>query len=94
MLDGSISNYKAGDCTVDYDARTRELRVEVVVDHVDIVFMTERIEGHTKDVFIGIVSPNGKVWETDWLSFFELGERFPMAPDAVGEGLVFDKIAE
>lgn len=94
MLDGSISTYKAGDCTVDYDARTRELRVEVVVEHVEIVFLTEQIEGHTRDVFIGIVSPNGKVWETDWLNFFDLGERFPVDPNDIGASLTFDKIAE
>jgi hypothetical protein len=92
MADGSVSTYKAGDCTVFYDPDTRELRVEVIVEEVNIAFMTERIEGHTKDVFIGTVSEDGTVWKTDWLSFFDLGERFPMEPDAVGEGLVFDKI--
>ena len=92
MADSGISTYKAGRCDVAYDPQIRELRVEVIVDQVSIAFMSERIAGNTKDVFIGPVSEDGKVWEADWLSFFNLGERFPMDPNAVGEGLVFDKV--
>jgi hypothetical protein len=92
MADGGTSIYKAGDCSVEYDPAGRQLRVVVRLDEVKIAFMDQRIEGHTEDAFLGTVSEDGSVWETSWLSFFDLGERFPMDPNSVGEVLVFDKV--
>lgn len=94
MDDGRYSTYKAGDCTIEYDAALRELVVAIEMEEIQILFMDNRITGNTKDVFIGTVSEDGKVWETDWLNWFDLGERFPMDPEGVGAVLIFDKVEE
>mgnify|MGYP001278345409 CR=1 FL=1 len=94
MRDKSISTYKAGDCTVDYDPVSRELFVSVRMDSIHIKFADERIDGNSLDRFVGPVSADGKVWNADWMTIFDYGERFPQDPDepSMAQPLVFQKV--
>jgi hypothetical protein len=95
MKDGSISTVKAGNCTADYNPKTRELFVKVDVEHIEIRFEDQLLEGHSENIFFGVVSEDGKLWETEFLEVFDYGPRFPQdANDIIPEPVVFEKVQD
>lgn len=96
MLDGSKSTLKAGDCPVEYDPQTRELLVTIAMKAIHIRFVEERIDGNSTDTFVGSVSDDGSIWNTDWMSFFDYGPRFPQDQNDVNNvyqgPLIFEKV--
>ena len=69
---GSSGFFKAGPFTADYKPATRELKVELSLEH----YRTEMadggiIEGESTDILIGKVSQDGSTWKADWYALPE-----------------------
>ncbi len=61
--------FQAGPYTVDYDLATRELTVDLSLEHYRAEMPGAIFEGNTRDIFIGKVSRDGTTWEAEWFSF-------------------------
>jgi hypothetical protein len=68
MQMGGKGVYKLGQWTVQYSPDTRELAVEVVVEHFRLDMGSNALEGNSTDWFVGRVSEDWQVWEADWVS--------------------------
>lgn len=94
MKDGSISTFKAGDCTVEYDPKTRELFVSIEMKQIHIKFQNNEIKGNSTDRFFGPISEDGKYWKASWITVFDYGPLFPQDPnDIVAAPIVFEKVS-
>ena len=63
------SIHKPGKWTVNYDPSSRELSVEVVIEHFHMDLEPgQALEGSTTDFLAGPVSEDYTVWEADWFS--------------------------
>jgi hypothetical protein len=95
MKDGSISTFTAGDCPVEYDSVSRELRVVIEIEKLHIKFLDIVNDGNRTDIFSGKVSEDGKAWMADWINMFNFGSDLPQDPnDAYMGQLRFDKVSE
>jgi hypothetical protein len=97
---GGKAVYKLGTWTVQYSPDTRELAVEVVVDHLHIDMGPNWLEGTTRDWFVGTVSEDWQEWWAQWISFPkyiaytpEPGE-LPVDPNDTITDLLFKKVAD
>ena len=97
---GGKAVYKLGQWTVQYSPGTRELAVEVVVDHFHIDMGPDWLEGNSSDWFIGTVSEDWQEWQARWISFPkyiaftpEPGE-LPVDPNDTITELLFKKVAD
>jgi len=66
---GGKDVHKPGVWTVQYSGLSRELAVEIVMDHTFLERGPMLLEGKTRDVFVGEVSGDGRIWETEWFTF-------------------------
>jgi len=69
MKMGGKGIYKLGQWAVQYSPETRELVVEVVVDHFHLEMGPSALEGNSEDWFIGRVSEDSQTWVAEWTSF-------------------------
>ncbi len=93
MKDGSFSTFKAGDCIVEYTAKTRELFICIEMERIDIKFLDNEIIGSSTDRFMGTVSEDGRFWMADWITVYDYGPRFPQdANDIFAKPLIFEKM--
>jgi hypothetical protein len=69
MREGGTAVYKLGKWLVEYEPSTRELAVEVVVDHFRVDMKPNWLEGSSTDWFVGPVSEDGQSWSAMWSSF-------------------------
>ena len=58
-----------GPWTVQVLSESKELFVEIVIKNYCLQKGDEIVEGNTKDIFIGPLSEDGRVWEAEWFSF-------------------------
>jgi hypothetical protein len=91
MQDDSVGYYELGNCPVTYDPKTRQLSVEIQVDHLYIPFPGDKLEGTVRHAFVGFISEDERIWEGEWFEFFDYGPRFPMDKEQVGESIRFIK---
>ena len=103
MQMGGKGVYKPGLWTVQYSPQQRELVVEIAIDHFRVELGDNVIHGRTRDFFTGSVSPDGKSWWADRLTFPEYvvdtekynNYKLPFDPnDPPRESILFQKIAE
>lgn len=66
---GGKDVHKPGVWTVQYSSLNREMAVEIVMDHTVLYRSPIKMEGKTRDVFVGEVSDDGRIWETEWFTF-------------------------
>lgn len=97
--------YHLGDWPVQYSPAERELSVEVVVDHFDLDMGDWKMEGHSRDLFVGPVSEDVEIWTAQWFSFTETrafskekeGEEVIFGPgdsESLVDTLVFEKVPD
>jgi hypothetical protein len=66
---GGEGIFTPGLWTVTYEAETRELSVEIVIEHFHLDMGGEQaLEGRTTDLLAGPVSEDFTVWEADWFA--------------------------
>ena len=68
LIDEGNGRIEPGEMLVQYDGQTRELVIEVELDHYEWIKNNDVIEGNRKDAFIGNVSEDGMKWPVVWLS--------------------------
>ena len=83
--------HNAGDCHVQYEPETRELSVQITIDHMDVHIGSGGFEGNSQDIFWGKISPDGKTWETTWAHIYDYGPKLPFNEDNAERPLVFRK---
>ena len=66
---GEYATYNFGQWTVQYDPRTRELSVDVVVESFRIPIGKGVLGGSSTDWFTGPVSDDGTLWKAEWFTF-------------------------
>ncbi len=66
---GGEATFKPGPWTVRYNPQFRELTVEIIMDYIHFEMGPGLLEGKRKDVFIGEVSEDSKVWRADLFNF-------------------------
>ena len=98
-MDGPDPNTYAafvmGPCPARYDAKTRVLSVDIILDYYMMKLPEGELEGKSKDYFVGPVSKDGKTWNVKWRSYGWLEGAEPPDPnliDANPEPLVFTKL--
>jgi hypothetical protein len=64
--------YGLGPCEAQYDPKTRELSVKIVVEHFIIEFPNGTMEGNFHDYLTGPVSGDGTTWSAAWVSLGEI----------------------
>ena len=95
MFDGTFTTFGVGDCPVDYDPVTGELSAVLYVEklHSETGGVIE--DGYMKDIFSGRVSNDGKLWNPDWMEFFDYGNGLTQPPDTTYMGqLPFEKVSK
>ena len=95
------SVYEPGIWTVQYSPQSRELTVEINMDHIQLNLGKVILDGKTTDIFTGQVSEDGKTWETEWFSFPEYiattqkrGDITFAPTNSIGAILTFQKIED
>ena len=97
---GGKAIYKLGQWTVQYSPGTRELAVEVVVDHFHIDMGPDWLQGNSSDWFIGTVSEDWQEWQARWISFPKYiaftpePSELPVDPNDTITELLFKKVAD
>ncbi len=100
-ISGGKAVFKPGLWTVHYDPQLRELTVEIVMDYIHFEMGPNLLEGKAKDLFIGKVSQDGKIWQADWFGFPDYmaytsqTKRLTVTPEESFAGtLTFKKLQE
>jgi hypothetical protein len=93
MKDGSVSSWRAGPCTAEYNHDIRELSITIVIEKFHINYKNNNLTGHQWNLLTGMVSPDGTTWTPDWINMSDYGPRFPQdTNDMYVEKLKFQKI--
>jgi hypothetical protein len=94
------NTYKAGRWLVHYLPEDRELRVEIVLDEVHLEWGNVVLDGKVKDVFVGKVSDDAKVWRTEWFNFaeyttpaYESTVLTPKEDEIFADKIMFEKVS-
>ena len=66
---GGRAVFTPGVWIVHYRPNTRELTLEVTMDHVRVEMAGNILEGSSTDVFVGPVAATGRTWQTQWTTF-------------------------
>jgi len=102
MLEDALSTYEPGTWTLEYNVATRDLTLEIVLKrfHVELG-KTQRIDGHSTDIFSGRVSDDFQRWPAQWVSFPKYQATtsngswdLPVNPEDTATDLVFVKVPE
>lgn len=91
-----------GKWNASYDPRTRQLGVEINIESFKMQMGQQIVEGKTKELFIGIISEDGKKWTADYISYpkyyatTEDGKKYQLVngEEMMEETIVFEKIEE
>jgi hypothetical protein len=92
--------FELGEWTVQYNPKTRDLAVEVVVDFFHVDIGNTWLEGHRSDWFAGPVSQDYKIWRAEWISFPTFiaytpePHELPVDPNNTIMELLFEKVAD
>jgi len=70
--------YLLAPCQAEYDPATNEVSIEVITVYFKIQSLDAAVEGSRTDLFEGPLSENGKTWNADWLSSFEIKDKKPL----------------
>ena len=101
MLLGGEGLFRPGKWTVQYSQKRRELVVEIAIEHFRVELGDNVVQGKTRDIFVGSVSTDGRLWWADRYKFPEYvvdtkkhpNFRLPFDPnDSSSESLVFQKV--
>ena len=66
---GRQAVFTPGPWTVHYIPSTRELTVEIIMDHVRVEMGGNILEGSSTDTFVGPVSASNRTWQVQWTTF-------------------------
>ena len=101
LKEGSEGVYTAGVWVVQYTPASRELAVDVVMDHIRMEMGANLLEGSQRDTLFGTINAAGDVWEVQWHSYPEYVSYAPepkkltVDEDRAYVGpLIFKKIAD
>jgi hypothetical protein len=103
MVLGGEGLFKPGKWTVQYSPQRRELGIEIAIEHFRVELGENVVQGKTRDLFIGTVSTDGRLWWADRYTFPEYivdtrkypNYRLPFDPnESTRESLVFQKEME
>lgn len=90
---GAFAVYSLGPCDAEYNPRTRELSVRIVIDDFYMEFPLETHEGTMSDYFTGKVSADGRTWQGKWDSRIEIPTIGPTDPnEIITKPIIFQKI--
>jgi predicted small lipoprotein YifL len=62
---GTYAVFVMGPCEAEYNKRTRELKVKIILDYFQMVLPQGQVEGTSNEYFQGPVSADGKTWKAD-----------------------------
>lgn len=68
LIEQGVGLIQPGKIVVQFNKENRELAVEIGIERFKWVKGTDIIEGALTDVFIGFVSDDYRMWDTDWLN--------------------------
>jgi hypothetical protein len=100
---GGESTFEPGEWTVHYVPQSRQLTVNIVLDHVRIDMAGTILAGDSTDVFSGTIQPDEGVWQVQWTAFSHYTVQAPNQPpqelstdETYGEtkALTFQKVPE
>ncbi len=66
---GHQAVFTPGPWTVHYIPRTRELTIEIIMNHVRVEMGGNTLEGSSTDTFVGPVDPSNRSWQVQWTTF-------------------------
>ena len=66
---GRQAVFTPGPWTVHYIPPTRELTVEIIMDHVRVEMGGNILEGSSTDTFVGPVAVLNRTWQVQWTTF-------------------------
>ena len=66
---GHQAVFTPGPWTVHYVPSTRELTVEIIMDHVRVEMGGNTLEGSSTDTFVGPVAASNRAWQVQWTTF-------------------------
>ena len=66
---GHQAVFTPGPWTVHYIPSTRELTVEIIMDHVRVEMGGDFLEGSSTDTFVGPVAASNRTWRVQWTTF-------------------------
>jgi hypothetical protein len=98
---GGEGVFEPGEWTVHYVPGTRQLTLNIILDHVRIDMAGTVLEGATTDTFSGAISPDDGVWQAHWTAFNRYTIQTPGQPakalstdETYGEtkALTFEKV--
>ncbi len=78
--EGTYALFVMGPCEAEYDENTRELSVEIILEHYAMKLPQGTLEGKSHDYFQGPVSEDGNTWKAGWKNYSWLEGATP--PDA------------
>jgi hypothetical protein len=92
---GGEAIYVPGDWLVVYSPSERELAVDMVMNYIRVEMGDKVLQGKTRDIIIGTVSEDGKLWRGTVSSFPEY-EGFPTEPNDLPfeQKVILKKIVE
>lgn len=92
---GMEATYILGPCETDYDADTRQLKVDVAIEYYILKFDNGSMEGTFYDTLTGVISQDGEKWFVSWISIGEIFGGDSMDKDkVVPKELTFIKTAD
>jgi hypothetical protein len=66
---GHQAVFTPGPWTVHYIPSTRELTVEIIMNHVRVEMGGNILEGSSTDTFVGPVAASNRTWQVQWTTF-------------------------
>jgi hypothetical protein len=103
MVLGGLGFFEPGRWTVQYSHRKRELGVEITIERFRVELGDDIVRGSTRDIFIGAVSPDGRLWWADRYNFPAYivdtekypNYKLPFDPnDSPRDSFVFQKVTD
>jgi hypothetical protein len=77
---GGKSVFEPGQWIVHYVPQSRQLTVNIVLDHVRIDMAGTILEGDSADLFSGAIQPDDGVWQVQWTTFSHYTIQAPGEP--------------
>ena len=88
---GEPGIFEAGNFELEYNPVTRDIYVVITMKYIYAEIGTGKLDGSSEDIFFGHVSQDGKSWEAEWMTQFNLGE-LRTSPDDPPFNITFTKI--
>ena len=71
LIEKGEAVFEPGRWMVQYDAFANELTIEIHLDRFRMQSGVSIVSGHSRDLFIGPISEDGKSWRAEWYSYPE-----------------------